>query len=298
MGYIEKVADQVLPQGWLKETVRRFYRRQYNPLYGVARSIRSITRLDAETILVELQDGYRLVGPSDGILRPVFSYARPSRLGLLQDFGRWATFFQIIGEIYVSHIYTRRYTLRPGDVVLDLGAHVGAFTIYAAKQVGPAGRVIAFEPYSRNFRLLEENIRLNGLSNVIALNRGAWDRAGELDLVLSELSGSHSMHASSSVAPRSGGIERVHVDTVDHSLAELMVETAQFVKMDIEGAELEVLRGMEHLLRSNPPSFAIAAYHTVGGRQTSSRVADRLAAHGLLVEAMNNFVYAGCSVRS
>src|SRR5262245_2134996 len=66
--------------------------------------------------------------------------------------------------------------LAPGMTFLDLGANVGYFTCLAARKVGPAGRVWAFEPDPRNFRLLVRSVKANGLSNVTAVRAAASDR--------------------------------------------------------------------------------------------------------------------------
>ena len=288
---VEQLGNRLLPAGWLRETIRQIYRRQHNPLYSVAPLVRAIFPIDDETIQIELSEGYHLRGLADHVLRPVFECADPARLGPLRPYGRWATFFQIIGEVYASKVYSRRYSPRPGDVILDLGAHVGTFAVYAAKQVGPKGRVIAFEPSSSNFQLLQQNACLNRLENLDLLNRGAWDREADLDLALSPMSSSHSLYVGSSPAPRNGQIERIHVSTVDQSLAELGIDRVQFVKMDIEGAEVEVLRGMDQLIKRCQPAMAVAAYHTVSGMRTSGKVAAVLQSFGFVPENVHDFVY-------
>ena len=185
---------------------------------------------------------------------------RQDRLGGLRPYGRWATFFQIVGEVYASKIYSRCYSLRPGDVVLDLGAHVGTFAIYAAKQVGPTGRVIAFEPSGNNFRLLEQNVLLNGLDNVDLLNRGVWDREAELDLALSPMSSSHSLYVESSPAPRNGRIERVRVSTVGTTVFRRIAFRNGSLRMNARpfGVSSAAFAFASHALRSPVSSVASA----------------------------------------
>jgi tRNA G37 N-methylase Trm5 len=65
--------------------------------------------------------------------------------------------------------------LRAGDVVVDIGAHVGYFTLIAARSVGPEGRVYAFEPDPENYALLVRNIELNGYQNIMPIQKAVWN---------------------------------------------------------------------------------------------------------------------------
>jgi precorrin-6B methylase 2 len=86
---------------------------------------------------------------------------------------------QALGRAYEPMTTLAFHTLvQPGDRVVDVGAHVGYFTLLAARLCGPNGRVFAFEPHPDNFRLLERNIRENGAENVTAVRKAVADRAG------------------------------------------------------------------------------------------------------------------------
>src|SRR3989344_2665787 len=66
--------------------------------------------------------------------------------------------------------------LKKGDVFVDVGAHIGYFTLLASKIVGPVGRVYAFEPNTNNFKLLQKNVKRNKLNNVICINKAIADK--------------------------------------------------------------------------------------------------------------------------
>ena len=77
-------------------------------------------------------------------------------------------------------------SVQQGDVVLDLGANIGYYTLIFARLVGPQGRVFAFEPDPENFRLLERNVKENHYTNVVAINKAVSNKTERLKLYLSD----------------------------------------------------------------------------------------------------------------
>jgi FkbM family methyltransferase len=137
--------------------------------------------------------------------------------------------------------------LRPGDVVLDIGAHVGVYTLQAARAVGPEGHVHAFEPSATTFALLEQNIALNGYLNVTAARAAVSASAGDADLTLSvDNTGDNSLLAEQTSGRRT---ERVETVTIDDYLAGR--SRVDVVKMDVQGAEPAALAGAAATLAAN-----------------------------------------------
>jgi len=224
-------------------------------------------------------------------MRRVFQYADRSRLGEIGELGRWSTFLQIVGEEYVGDVYGGD-GLTSGDTVLDLGAHSGAYTVKAALAVGATGRVIAIEPSSENFRLLNANVHLNGLRNVTLVQTGVWSRKARLRLHLSAMSGAHTFESQRSDAPYTGDAEDADVDTVDHIVRALPIGSVDVIKMDIEGAEIEALQGMTETLLANDARVAIAAYHRINGVPTHYRIRGQLKELGYRSVVRRGIVYA------
>ncbi len=140
-----------------------------------------------------------------------------------------------------------RQLLQPGMVVVDIGAHVGYFSLLAAELVGSGGTVYAFEPEPDNHALLKKNIELNGYTNILAQRKAVSSNSGLTDLFLSALdSGSHSIHAAG--ARGVTGTARVEATTLDAFLDAQGWPQVDLVKIDVEGAEVEVLEGMSQLL--------------------------------------------------
>lgn len=137
--------------------------------------------------------------------------------------------------------------LKTGDVVVDIGAHVGYFTLIAARSVGPEGRVYAFEPDPENYALLVRNIELNGYQNIIPIQKAVWNITGKLPLFSTGLdSGQHSLCRAGKYERASQFVETITLDTF---LEEEGLPKIDLIKMDIEGAEPVALEGMQRLLR-------------------------------------------------
>jgi FkbM family methyltransferase len=142
--------------------------------------------------------------------------------------------------------------LSEGDIFLDVGAHIGKYTIPMAKIVGEDGLVIAIEPDLENYKTLVENIKLNSLKNVIALNIAAWSEETELKFFIGDT------HDLGSVKRDYGkGHIIVKGRDLDTVLNELGVKRVNYIKIDVEGAGLEVLKGLEKTLRKYLPIVII-----------------------------------------
>jgi FkbM family methyltransferase len=145
--------------------------------------------------------------------------------------------------------------LQPGMTVLDVGAHHGLYTLLTAKRVGPQGRVIAFEPSPRERKRLMRHLRVNGCSNVSVVHCALGDRTGEADLFLVE--GRHDWFNSLRppvVEERTCKV-RVELRCLDDVLAELGIAQVDFIKLDVEGAELSFLHAANLLQSASRPAI-------------------------------------------
>jgi len=132
----------------------------------------------------------------------------------------------------------------PGATVVDVGANIGYNTVYLARRVGDRGRVVAIEPAADNVRVLRENVRANALANVAIHAVAAGPTHEVRDLFLrGETSAVNSLFQESVYAAVTG-VEKVEVVPLD----ELVDGPADFIKIDVEGAELDALEGMTRLL--------------------------------------------------
>ena len=137
--------------------------------------------------------------------------------------------------------------IQEADVVFDIGAHTGMYSIPFAKAVGPLGKVYAFEPEADGYNAIIRNAELNSLTNLVAINIAITDRDGPIDFFVRPDNDTHSIFEETA-APSPLGIQQkvsVKASSVDSLLQPRIIPKPDFVKIDVEGAELRVLDGME-----------------------------------------------------
>lgn len=139
-----------------------------------------------------------------------------------------------------------------GEVFIDVGAHVGKYTLQVARILGNNGLVIALEPHPGNYRALLKGIQLNGFKNIVALNVAAWDRDCKLKLFIHDAA----VHHSTKIDLGLGHVE-VKARAIDQVVEELGVKQVDWIKIDVEGAEMEVLKGLKKTLVKYAPRLII-----------------------------------------
>jgi FkbM family methyltransferase len=134
-----------------------------------------------------------------------------------------------------------------GNVVIDIGANIGYYTLIFARLVGESGKVFAFEPDPENFALLKKNVELNHYKNVVLIQKAASNVSGKAQLYLSkENKGDHRIYNSHD------GRESLEIETIklDDYFKEF-IGKIDYIKMDIQGAEAMAIQGMSALLNFN-----------------------------------------------
>ena len=144
------------------------------------------------------------------------------------------------------------FEFREGMTFLDVGAHIGKYTLRAAKKIGSKGKVIAIEPDRDSFAFLVRNIKLNKLRNCIPLNVAAYHADCEVSLFMGPYSAQNSIKEDFQK-----GSYKVKARALDNVLRELRIRGVDFVKIDVEGAELDVLEGLQETLKKQNPVLII-----------------------------------------
>lgn len=194
--------------------------------------------------------------------------------------------FPSIAEEDVMDAYTHWYLPRPGDVVFDAGAHAGATSYFFSKMVGPTGRVYAFEPDENNYKFLLRNIELHSLKNVTPVKRALAGTTGELLFSMDGTMGAGLQDYL--VYPDKQAVKPVQAATLADICAELDV-CPNYIKMDIEGAEVAVLESSSEFLRTHPIHFSIESNHRVNNVYTYHALDRIFAATGYRVKSSEEF---------
>lgn len=160
----------------------------------------------------------------------------------------------------------------PGMCVFDIGGHLGYYTLLLAKCVGPAGRVVSFEAAPGNFATLKRNVAMNGLSNVELINLALFSGTGTIRLSVAPTG---TFSGDWSTNPRTDG-HSIQVRTISlDQYCRANRLSPEFLKIDVEGAEYDVLiGGRETILRSRP--ILLIELHHFEGDLANNPVPDLL----------------------
>ena len=178
----------------------------------------------------------------------------------------------ILGHFLGSYerVYGRYFWIEKDEIVLDVGAYVGSFSIAAARK---AKKVLAIEPNPKNYTCLQANV--SKFANVQTVRKGVWNSKKKLKLYLDP----RYPVAHSVVIPPGDKFIEIEVDTLDNIASELGFDKPDFIKINIEGAELEALQGAEQVLKS-AKKVVIDAHHVRDGGPTWRLVYQLLEAKG------------------
>jgi FkbM family methyltransferase len=141
---------------------------------------------------------------------------------------------------------------------VDVGAYIGYYSILARNIVGELGKVISFEPNPMSFKMLRKNIEINGYKNCIAENIALWDEEGFLKLFIGKcIDGSCSLFLAEEVDKK----RYVMVKTMTFDkYSEINDISPDLIKIDAEGAEYKILKGMEKVMDANRPKLVIEVH--------------------------------------
>lgn len=186
-----------------------------------------------------------------------------------------------MSESYAPDFTVIKRLVQPGDVAIDLGAHVGACTKFLADLVGESGLVYSVEPFPLNFEILQLNVAKLGLSNVRLINCAVSDACGTLMMEVPTFADfgesfydARLIPAGVSSSLRNAAVE---VRTID-SLFGDRPRPVSFIKCDVEGQELQTLRGARAVLEADVPMLMLEI--SLMNQATHEEVRDLLASYG------------------
>ena len=164
-----------------------------------------------------------------------------SKKGLALSISHYGTYEELESKIMEEKI-------EMGNIVVDVGANIGLHTLNMARIVGNTGQVFAFEPDPSNFEILKKNVKINNYKNIILEQKAVGDKHGRTTLYQSDHPGKHRIFPQTEQAK---GQVQVELTNLDNYFDSDMIDKINFIKIDVEGLEFSVLKGMKNILKNS-----------------------------------------------
>jgi FkbM family methyltransferase len=205
-----------------------------------------------------------LSGPRGDVrVRYAFDLESEVQRGMHTHLGEGRFYEEATSQLFAS-------VLKPGDTFIDIGAHVGYFSMLAAALVGPEGDVFSFEPSPGNYRQLLEHIALNGFTNVLPFHLALADGERVMPLHLNaDNDGGHALwdvglHEANEKSRAHPVIYPAYVTRLDRVLQQRPIRSLKAMKLDIEGSEVLALRGSVETIARHQVPFIVAEVNRTG----------------------------------
>lgn len=160
-----------------------------------------------------------------------------------------------LGEYEKAELLTLSTLLKKDDVLLDIGANIGLYSLYASKIIGDNGKIISFEPFEQNFQSFTKNISLNSFTNIQVEKKAVGAENGTINLYYNQDEKNLGMVSTQSI--ENSISEKVLIISIDQFLEASKTKKIDFVKIDIEGHEFKALKGMQNTLLKYKPTILI-----------------------------------------
>ena len=225
-----------------------------------------------------------------------------------------------IMTVHEHDIIEHNFTPKEGDIVIDVGAHIGPYTLKTSKRVGLNGKVVAIEADPENFNILNRNIQLNKFTNVIALNYAAYSKEDKIKLYLLMKDSSYTIYNTvmtdratnyntvmtdratkynTEMTDRANSEKKfveVQANTLDYLLQSngIKHEDVNWIKIDVEGAEYDVLKGAKNILSKSSNISLLVEIHNLSTYNTTlyEPIKEFLNSYNFKIE-FENVVYTG-----
>jgi len=188
-----------------------------------------------------------------------------------------------IAEIFINKLYNPPgFEINETDVVFDIGAHIGIFSIYASMSA-KKGKIYAFEPMPENFMLFKQNMELNNTQNVSAYNKAVAKKRGYTIMNISTThTGAHSMYYNFG-----SGAVKVQTISLNDFIKKNKIRKMDFLKMDCEGTEYEILYNLPKKVLSSIKKISME-YHNIDEKYNVTNLVTFLEKNGFEVNAIIN----------
>jgi FkbM family methyltransferase len=202
-----------------------------------------------------------------------------AQCGLRLDYRANRREFALLRSIFVSREYAALFPFYEPAVILDVGAHYGYFSLFASRNAGPEARIYAFEPNRHNFARLQQNLAACGAANVRPFHCAIGGAAGRGQLFAGD-SVNHSLRGDYRLAGTAGAPEEVEVKTLAQVLDENQIDRVDFLKLDCEGAEYDILEQASPQVLARCETISMEFHDLKDARHTGKTLARLLLGHG------------------
>lgn len=234
---------------------------EFEELYNLLKDCRSketlIWLIKANIAYSIAGDVYRIYKLPQDVIKVTKDMLIPNYLGTY-FVGKYEIYSneQVMYDTWVRNQYMLRGICEPqiGDVVVSVGAYYGETSIWFSDRVGDEGKVYAFEASDINYNIAKNNLMKNNIKNVILENICLWK---DKSLVNFEQN-----YGSSMISTCKKNSIQLYTDTIDNYCHDNEISQIDYLKMDIEGAELSVLLGAADTIKNSHPALAICCYHS------------------------------------
>jgi FkbM family methyltransferase len=293
MSFKNKIADSnsifFLP-------VKMVFYRLFNKYYKVNDLLKSSEIASDGSIIVELTSGIKLSSPPSKFPADInfterYKYGNKSKMNKIIDVEKFFFLYEIISELFIFSEYFAFQELNEGDVVIDAGANIGGFVVQAARKIGKTGKIYAIEPNEENRRTLQKNLELNNIENCEILSDALWSEKCTKEFFISHRPGEHTLIDYEGDAHfQKKDVTTIHCERLDDLIKKHKIDKVDYLKMDIEGAEIEALKGAETFLKSQTPFLLIEALHEVDGKPAYHKIVTFLESLGYkMLKEVDNY---------
>lgn len=183
--------------------------------------------------------------------------------------------------------------VKPGDIIFDVGAHIGLHSVFMSQKIGCKGKIYAFEPVLKTYWELKETIALNKCDNIIPINSALFDSIGKKSMHIFQEDNSewNSFGIPATEEDKPIKTQQVDTTTLEEFVKEKNISCIDFIKIDAEGTEKNVLNGAVELLKNKQIkflSFEISQLPLLGTKFTAKEIFAALELNGYLVYEFNH----------
>lgn len=171
---------------------------------------------------------------------------------------QWSRYFP--GDYEKENYAWLKQQLKTGDQVIDIGAHIGLFSVVCSQLVGKEGKIVCFEPTPGTYKLLQQTLKLNHCENVIPVQAAVSSKEGQATFYIStenEGNNSNSLVGNNTLQKMEG--YDVQLKTIDSIVAEYVI-SPNLIKIDVEGAELDTLKGGLNTFSTLKPNIILGLH--------------------------------------